>query len=220
MNLKPCEHEQEALVETTKLDKIYTASGDAEMRDAYDDWASEYDRDVEAQGYVTPKRVAEALARHMPDMGQPVMDYGCGTGLSGVALAKAGFGAIDGADLSQGMLEVARGREAYREVRLVEPEQKLAEVVGGYRAIAAAGVISKGAAPPELYGQILDVMEPGALLAFSLNELSLAEPSYSQLVDQSAKAGEVSVLFEEYGPHLANYDQNSGSTVYVVERLG
>ncbi|MEL1249908.1 class I SAM-dependent DNA methyltransferase [Aurantiacibacter gilvus] len=204
----------------SKLDKVYTASGDAEMRQAYDNWAAEYDRDVVSQGYITPTRVAEALASFVSPGGQPVMDYGCGTGLSGIALKQAGFEQIDGVDLSEKMLDVARERDIYRNLHVVEPEESLSDGLGKYEAIAAAGVISKGAAPPSLYTEMLHAMQPKAKLAFSLNDLSLADPEYADIVKDSKDAGLVDVLFEEHGPHLAEYGHNSGSTVYVVERLG
>lgn len=207
-------------MDNSKLDNVYTASGDAEMRDAYDDWADEYDQDVVSQGYVTPSRVAEALAKFVSPGEQVVLDYGCGTGLSGVALNEAGFNHIDGIDLSQKMLDLAQRREVYRKLRLVEPDQTLETELKKYPAVSAAGVISKGAAPASLYASLLDSMQPQAKLAFSLNDLSLADPEYSDLVKSSVDAGRVALLFEEHGPHLAKYDHNSGSTVYVVERLG
>ncbi len=205
---------------TSNLDKIYQASGDAEMREAYDQWADEYDRDVEGNGYLTPTRIAEALASHVDDREMPLMDYGCGTGLSGVALKDAGFTTIDGADLSKKMLEAARETGVYRDLTLVEPGAPLSPSLRDYRAITATGVISRGAAPPSMYDKMLDIMQPGAMLAFSMNDLSLEDPDYAQLVPTSVENKRVKVRTQEHGPHLAKYGENSGSTVYVVERLG
>ncbi|MEW4448822.1 methyltransferase domain-containing protein [Qipengyuania sp. JC766] len=201
------------------LDRIYTASGDAEMRELYDKWADDYDSDVVGNGYLTPTRIADALGRLVPDRDVAVMDHGCGTGLSGVALDEAGFSRIDGADLSQKMLDRARECEVYRTLDLIEPDAPLPDRYAQYPVIVAAGVISKGAAPPSLYGDLITAMRPGALLAFSVNDLSLAEPDYAKLVDRSAEAGEVKVLHDEHGPHLTGYEENNGSKVYVVEKL-
>ena len=204
----------------SNLDRVYQASGDAEMRAIYDQWADEYDSDVEGTGYLTPQRVAEALAGFMPQKTTPIMDYGCGTGLSGKALAAAGFNTLDGADLSPKMLDVARERDVYRKLDLIEPDQPPPQKIGDYEAIAAVGVISKGAAPASVYGGLLDVMKPGAKLAFSMNDLSLSDPEYAGLVDESVDAGLVDMLAKEHGPHLSKYGKNSGSTVFVVERRG
>ena len=202
------------------LDRVYQASGNSEMREIYDEWAEQYDDDVVGNGYLTPKRLAETLARFVAERDTPILDYGCGTGLSGEALADAGFTAIDGADLSAGMLERARERNVYRKLQHVDPDKPLDAQLGDYRVFTAVGVISKGAAPPFVYDDLLGLMKPGALLAFSLNDLSLEDPDYSRLVPDSVEAGKVKVLSEEHGPHLAKYGDNSGSTIVVLERLG
>jgi predicted TPR repeat methyltransferase len=137
-----------------------------------------------------------------------------------VSLKHAGFSTIDGADLSQKILDIARDTGVYRNLALVEPDSPPAAQIADYRAITATGVISRGAAPPSLYGDMLDVMQPGAVLAFSINDLSLEDPDYAGLVPASVKDGAVDLLFEQHGVHLAKYGKNSGSTVYVVERLG
>ena len=62
-----------------------------DSRDLYTAWSDSYDKEVNENGYVTPLRVAEALDRHVLDKNTTVLDYGCGTGLSGQALLKVGF---------------------------------------------------------------------------------------------------------------------------------
>ncbi len=203
----------------THLNRVYQASGNAEMREIYDEWAEDYDNDVEGNGYLTPARLAEALKTFVPDMDTPIMDYGCGTGLSGAALAKAGYSKIDGADLSQGMLDLAKKTGVYRNLQLIDFERPLKPQIGDYDVLAAVGVISKGAAPASVYDDVLSLMKPGALMAFSLNDLSLSDPDYAHLVTDSVEAGEIKVLYEEHGPHLPEYGDNSGSTVFVLERL-
>ncbi|WP_162925315.1 class I SAM-dependent DNA methyltransferase [Aurantiacibacter odishensis] len=202
------------------LDRVYQASGNSEMREIYDEWAEHYDDDVVGNGYLTPSRLAKTLARFVPDRDTPILDYGCGTGLSGQALADAGFTTIDGADLSEGMLKRARETNVYRKLQHVDPDNSLNAQLGEYPVFTAVGVISKGAAPPFVYDDLLGLMQPGALLAFSLNDLSLEDPDYSSLVPGSVEAGKVKILCEEYGPHLAKYGDNSGSSVVVIERLG
>ena len=201
------------------LDRVYSASGDREMRKIYDEWADSYDDDVEGNNYLTPGRTADMLARFLKDSDAPIMDYGCGTGLSGVALTKVGFTRIDGVDLSEKMLDIARDLGVYRSLDLVEPNSALSPDLGEYAAITAVGVISKGAAPPSMYGDLLKVMKPGAILAFSLNDLSLEDPEYVELVSKSVDAGQVKLLQEEYGPHLTGYEDNNRSQVVAVEKL-
>ena len=204
---------------TDQLDRVYTASGNREMRAVYDDWAKDYDDDVAGNGYRSPARAAAALAEFLPDKDALILDYGCGTGLSGSALAAAGFTNLVGADLSSKMLDIARELDVYSTLDLVEPDQPLPADYRQYDAIVAVGLISKGAAPPEIYRELLSVMRPSALLVFSMNDLSLVDPLYAPLVEESIKDGLVRPLKQEHGPHLPGYANNEGSMIYVLERL-
>ena len=76
----------------------------------YADWAASYDAEIADNGYATPARCAAALAAHAERLADPVLDVGCGTGLSGLALAAAGFRTVDGTDLSAEMLARAAAR--------------------------------------------------------------------------------------------------------------
>ena len=120
------------------LDKVYGVTGAAETRALYDAWSDSYEAEIGRNGYATPERCARALAAHMPDKTPPVLDFGCGTGLSGLALRLAGFDTIDGRDLSPGMLARARDKGVYRDLRVIGPEE---DMPGGYAAIAAIGVV-------------------------------------------------------------------------------
>merc|ERR1711998_285548 len=55
--------------------------------------------------YTSPAMVASASLAHRMDTSGPVLDCGCGTGLSGQALAHAGFQQLHGCDISPVSLE-------------------------------------------------------------------------------------------------------------------
>jgi len=196
------------------LDKVYGTSATPEaMRSLYDDWATGYDSEVGENGYATPARVAEALARHMADRHAPILDFGCGTGLSGAALEAAGFSLIDGCDLSAEMLKEADAKGCYRRTWQVEGRDPIPT---GYTTIAATGVISVGAAPIETYDAILDVLPSGGLLALSFNDHTLDDPTFEGKLRARADDGTTRILFQEYGPHLPGIGLKSN--VYVVAK--
>ena len=67
-------------------------------------------------GYRSPAAVSEVVRRLLqPDA--RVLDAGAGTGLLGVALAKAGFTRLDAFDLSPGMLAEAARKNVYDDLR-------------------------------------------------------------------------------------------------------
>lgn len=201
------------------LDKVYRVSGNDGMRDLYNAWAGKYDQDLLETGYATPARVAAALSAELPEKDAPILDFGCGTGLSGAALAEAGFTRIDGTDLSGEMLAMARQKKIYNKLWETDPAVPLPVRPGDYRAVTAIGVISVGGAPASVYDDLLAILAPGDLLAFSLNDQSMAMDEYGGRLQRSVSDGEVAIRSEAYGPHLQAHGENSGSTVYVLERL-
>jgi len=198
------------------LDKVYDLSTTEETRELYDDWSDSYDTEIMENGYATPERVARALAAQVHDLNAPILDYGCGTGISGAALIAAGFTAIDGADLSAEMLMRAREKGVYRDTWQVQPDAELPFAPGKYHAITAIGVIGVGAAPPETLDLLMNALTPGGLFAFSLNDHALADPAFTARLHDWIFEEKAKIMFEEYGEHLPGINLNS--TVYVLEK--
>ena len=159
------------------LNKAYTARDAAGTRKLYDDWAASYEAEVAENGYATPERCAQALVASLDDLAAPVLDFGCGTGLSGLALKLAGLTTIDGLDLSADMLAIARDKGLYRHLDLIDADTPLAHVPGTYAAIAAIGVIGAGAAPITVFDTLMDGLAPGGKLVVSLNDHALEDPA-------------------------------------------
>lgn len=194
------------------LDKVYETTGDDATRKLYDAWSASYDDEVTAHGYRTPRRLALALAQHA-DTSASLLDYGCGTGLSGAAFYGAGFTQIDGADPSDGMLEQARSRAFYRDLITLDLSHPLPFKPGQYTAIAAVGVISTGAGPASLMHTLIDLLPSGGHLGFSLNDHALEDPDYPAGVKALEAAGHVKKV-ADYGDHLPGLDLKSMICVF------
>ena len=181
----------------------------------YADWADNYDADVEARGYRTPDRLAEALATFAaPD--DAILDFGCGTGIGGAALRRAGFTTIDGTDVTAEMLDKATARGIYRRTWHSSPDD-MGFAAGSYPVIAAIGVVSLGAAPPETLTPLVDKLDAGGLLALSFNDPTLEDQSYTDALATEVAEARVAVIFREHGPHLD--DVGMGSDVIILRRL-
>ncbi|MCH2165530.1 MAG: methyltransferase domain-containing protein [Marinovum sp.] len=187
-----------------------------ETQAVYTEWAKSYEAEVSARGYHTPRRIAEALAAHLPAGDGPILDFGCGTGLSGIALRSAGISALHGTDINAAMVNEARPKGIYETLWVSEPGV-LDISHGPYRAIVATGVISLGAAPPETLDILIDALDPGALVALSYNDPTLAHGGFDANLDGHIEANQLELLFREHGPHLD--DVNMGSDVIVLKRL-
>ena len=182
----------------------------------YANWADNYDADVAKWGYATPARIALALRKCGANVEKPVLDFGCGTGLSGMALKSVGFDVIDGTDISPEMLQKAEARGVYRQVWIGTPGSLGHIKRGDYSIISATGVVSLGAAPPETLDLLIDALGAGGLLAFSYNESTLADRAYTDKLDIAVLAPDIELVLEEDGPHLPA--KNMSSIVYVLQK--
>jgi len=195
------------------LDKAY---GGQDAHQLYDAWATSYDHELAENGYATPGRCAAALHALMPDPTLPILDFGCGTGLSGLALALAGFRTIDGLDLSADMLQQAASKNLYRTLTQIGADEALPHTPGDYAAICAIGVIGTGAAPISVFDTLMDGLAPEGRLVFSFNDRALAEPEHEAKLQGYLDTGTARLLFKEYGEHLPGI--NLKSNVYVIEK--
>lgn len=197
------------------LDRVYTARDSDTTRALYDAWAASYDAEIAENGYATPGRCAAALAAHVKDKTAPVLDFGCGTGLSGLALKLAGFATLDGVDLSPEMVAQARAKEIYRKLSVIGPDDPPCKP-GDYAAIAAIGVIGLGAAPASAFDRLMGALAPGGRLVLSYNDHTLKDARFVGRLNGWLDSGHARLLFREHGPHLPG--KNMNSTVYVIEK--
>lgn len=200
----------------TYLDKVYEARDAASTRELYDKWAASYEAETSANGYATPGRCARALRRFTDDLSAPVLDFGCGTGLSGLALKLEGFEVIDGYDLSADMLREARAKNIYRTLEQIEADDPLPFAPGDYPTIAAIGVIGAGAAPISLLHTLIRSLTEGGKMVFSFNDHALQDPANEAGLCEWLDCGAARLLFREHGPHLPGIDLKSN--VYVIEK--
>lgn len=198
------------------ISNAYGVETIAETKEFYKDWAKTYDAEVSKYGYATPSRCGQALADLAPDLAAPVLDIGCGTGISGAALRAAGFANVDGSDLSAEMLDAARKKNIYRDLWQVDLDDPFPFTLGTYAHISAMGVIASGHAPPEMIDAVLAALPGGGLFVFSLNDHTLQDPAFEARVAENLDTGAATLLFKEHGEHLPGYDMKSN--VYVMQK--
>jgi len=198
------------------LDHAYKLETVDATRDFYADWAATYDAEIVENGYATPARCAQAVAK-FASADALILDTGCGTGLSGLALKAAGFSKIDGCDITQEMLAGAQDRGLYRNLWLSDPNAPLDISRGPYNVIAAIGVIGNGAAPISFFHEIVRKMASDSYFVFSFNDKTLADRQYEATLSNVVDSGGYNLLFREYGPHFPK--RNMNSNVYVLHRL-
>jgi predicted TPR repeat methyltransferase len=197
------------------LRNVYDLSTQADTDEYYTEWAATYSDELTRQGYRTPGRCADALRRFIA-LDAPVLDIGCGTGLSGTAFATVGFTDLSGTDVNAEMLAVAEAAGVYRATWVTDLDNPFPFTLGTYAVIAAVGVIGVGAAPASLLADALNALQPGGHLVFSYNDHALAHPEFSGALRDALTGGTAEQIFAEHGVHIEGLD--SSSTVFVLQR--
>lgn len=185
----------------------YSLKETEETRAMYDRWAKVYDRDLEDGEYQQPARCAAALREQINETDISVLDVGCGTGFSGLALSNAGFGTIDGCDLSQGMLDKAGELGVYGRLFACDLNLPPLEVADQtYDAVTAVGVFSFGHVLPDAVDELLRVTKPGGTIIIGLNDHFYEEGSLTAKLEELESHGSLQFIKREHGDHIPKND--------------
>lgn len=185
----------------------YTLKTTDEAREMYDRWAKVYDRDLGDGEYQQPVRCAEALKNAGAENSTHILDVGCGTGLSGVALNQAGYLNIDGCDLSQGMLDKANDLDIYGRLFACDLNLPPLDVeVATYDAVTAVGVFSFGHIMPDAVDELLRITKSGGIIIIGLNDHYYVEGSLTDKLSALEGSGRLKILKQEHGDHIPAND--------------
>lgn len=138
----------------------------AYIRTLFDQYADRFDADlVGTLKYQAPGLVAALLARcGVAEGSADLLDLGCGTGLSGLALKPFARG-LDGADLSPGMVAKARARGIYDDLAVGEAAAFLTQAGKSWDVIAAVDMLNYIGDLTPIFRSATVRLRPGGLLA-------------------------------------------------------
>ena len=151
------DHKGKAPASHRRVQWVYEAKTRDELAQRYDSWAKDYDADLSRDfGYLAPQL---AVAKAAPLLGADplILDAGVGTGLVGEALAAAGLRRIVGIDMSQGMLDAARAKGLYQELRQAVLGEPLDFPDGRFDACFCIGTLTLGHAPAKSLQELVRV---------------------------------------------------------------
>ena len=158
----------EPLQKTYKTDTATNAKSSQEIEEIYDNWAEDYERRILSYGYSTPAVTAGFFGRYVNPEDGAVLDAGAGTGITGAVLAPLGYRDLVGIDVSAKMLELAREKGVYGDLRQMELGGRLDFPSDAFAAIVSTGVFAAGHAPPESFEDLIRVTKPGGHAIFSV----------------------------------------------------
>ncbi|PBB89224.1 methyltransferase type 11 [Mesorhizobium sp. WSM3864] len=201
-----------------RIKESHALDGDTDrLAKYYRRWVDSYELDVEREHYCGPVIVAEltgALQTAYVDRvraATKILDAGCGTGLVGIELERLGFRSIDGFDLSEAMVEKARGTGVYRDVRgNVDLNSSLVGYPdASYDMTVCCGVFTLGHVRPEGLRELARVTRPHGLVVVSARKSYAEATSFGDEVLRLEEAGVLESLqclndgryLEEEGAH-------------------
>ncbi|WP_424811918.1 tetratricopeptide repeat protein [Roseococcus sp. YIM B11640] len=155
---------------TTDADR----ASDHYVTEVFDGFAARFEGALFALGYRIPGVMLRMIEAHWPGIANgsrkigDVLDLGCGTGLIGVVLHDLLGGRLVGVDLSQRMLDVARDKCIYTELRRMDALAALEGDGTTYQAVILADVLCYFGALDALFRAARQRVEVGGVLLFSI----------------------------------------------------
>lgn len=211
--------DRDAIKESHALD------GDPERLTAYyAQWADSYDDDVRNAKYVGPEVIADIVTTlhdgyfTTPRHELAILDVGCGTGLSGIALVRKGFKRIDGFDLSQEMVDQAAGTGTYERLAGgIDLNQPLFDYdTDAYDVTVSCGVFTLGHVHANALDELVRVTRPGGFVIASTRNSYYESSGFEDVRRRIEAEGKVDLVL---CLNDANYVAEEGAHYWVFRVL-
>ncbi len=180
--------------------------GSAEsVKQFYADWAENYDKDTLSWDYAAPANAASLLSAAIKTQETScdtenkhlkILDAGCGTGLLAVVLKQLGYEHIDGFDLSDDMVTIARQRNIYRNLQgNVNINHPVAEERRGkYDCTVSIGVFTPGHVAPESLERLAEMTRTGGIVIVSTRVAYYESENYQTTADKLESIGKIRLI--------------------------
>ena len=157
------------MTKQNRVQWIYSSGNNQELLERYDQWAKDYDADLEQEhDYRGPQLTTKFFTRYVPKEAR-ILDAGAGTGLMGEALAKLGYHDLVAMDLSQGMLDEAHRKNVYQELHQMVMGDPLDFVTDSFDAVVSVGVFTAAHAPASSFDELVRITRIGGYIIFTLS---------------------------------------------------
>ena len=198
------------------LQRVYSATDNLELKEAYDQWAEKYDANVTAFGYMTPAVAAGLFGKYVTPETTPILDAGAGTGLMGSILDSLGYRGQVGIEISAGMLNKASERGVYKDLHHVVLGEKLDFPSDYFGACQSIGVFTAGHAPACAFDELVRILCVDGYIIFSLLEDVYMPNGYKDKFEVMENDGKWQLMEKtKQFPGLPLEDPNKLIRVYV-----
>lgn len=197
------------------IQEALTLSGNPDkIKKYYDRWADNYEDDVSQERYQGTEYIVDYFAklhaqndRKQEEANINILDAGCGTGLVGIALQKKGYYNVDGCDISDGMVEMAKKTRAYQSVTAgVDLNNMTPYQDEQYDVVISCGVFTQGHVPPTALQELVRVTKKRGLVFLSTRKSYYETTDFQAVCDSLEDEGEINLAGHVVAPYLAEED--------------
>ncbi|EXJ16074.1 class I SAM-dependent DNA methyltransferase [Imhoffiella purpurea] len=173
--------------DVTKLIGVTSAKLE-ELEQYYDSWSATYEQDLTSMGYDAPQVAAKAIENHGIDPSQPILDAGCGVGLTGLHLGERGYRSIVGLDYSGKSLERSGERGCYSELKRADLNDPLEFPDDHFGAAQCIGTLTYVENMAGLMREFHRVVKPGGIVQLS-HRVDLYDDGYRKALSDLTEKG-------------------------------
>lgn len=188
----------------------------------YDSWSADYNESLAQWNYQSPQVAAELATRYTQHESR-VLDAGCGTGLTGVALKGQGFSDVVGIDISPKSLEQSAATNAYAQLLQINMQQfPFPFEDDAFDAISCVGVLTYLPDTPATFREFCRIVRPGGYIIFTQRDDLYADRGYADVCGQLQNMGLWEEIFiSEPMLYLPNNDDYADKilVIYSVYRV-
>lgn len=150
----------------------------------YDEWAATYDATLKDWDYQAPDDAAETLCEYLKP-GADVLDVGCGTGMFAKALARRLDCRIEGIDISEASLKIAKKQGSYDRLQRHDLQTTPLPISdNAFNAAASVGVMTYIEDVAGLMADLCRVVRPGGYILFTQRDDRWVEREFESLINR------------------------------------
>ena len=189
----------------------------------YETSAAQYEQLITRAEYRAPLDVGRLLRWYCGNLDDLILDAGCGTGLSGFALAQQGFRRLVGIDASPAMLKIAQEKEVYETLLAGNLLQRLPFDSAQFGAAVCVAVLGHIQSVEQMAIELCRVVKPGGCVIFTQRDDLFEEWKYDVQLRKLDEASIWSPVYKSesrpYLPGRAEYGTAVTVRYYVYTKI-
>jgi predicted TPR repeat methyltransferase len=171
------------------LEQVYGAKDRAALEVLYNQWADDYDADLQRTGYLHYAVMAGLVARHVPQRSAAILDAGVGTGAFGGVLSLLGFNNLYGIDMSDAMLAKAAALKCYVGLQRAVLGEPLDSIDQSFDAIVSTGTFTTGHAPASALPELARLLEAHGVLMLTVGTEMWETGHFAEVFTELGRTG-------------------------------